>query len=100
MRKKLRLSRMLRRLPLLLAAGTTALALHACGRAEAEPQPDPAQVQAYLDQVEAEERLVASGAKQGQVKAKTIRNLVESAAIRAPSDPAINRLEKAVAGNL
>jgi hypothetical protein len=97
MTKKLRFSRMLRRLPLAIAAGATALALHACGRAEAEPQADPAQVQAYLDQVEAEERLISGDSKPKRPQAKAIRNLVEGAAVRAPSEAAINRIESAVA---
>ncbi len=100
MRKKLRLSRTLRRLPLVAAAATTALALHACGRAEAEPQADPVQVQAFLDQVEAEQRLIAGEARARSPADKTIRNLVEGATVRAPSEAAINRLETAVVGKL
>ena len=87
-------------MPLLLVAGTTGLALHACGRAEAEPQADPAQVQAYLAQIEAEERLITGEAKRKQAHERTIRNFVEGAATRAPSDAAINRLETVVAANL
>ena len=88
---------MLRRLPLVVAAGTTAIALHACGRAEAEPQADPVQVQAYLDQVEAEERLISGEGQPKRAKVKAIRNLVEGAAVRAPSEAAINRIESSVA---
>jgi hypothetical protein len=97
MRSKVRLSRLLRKLPLLMAAGTTALALHACGRAEAEPQADPVQVQAYLDQVDREERLISGEKKSERPQGKAIRNLVEGAAVRAPSEAAINRIESAVA---
>ena len=86
MTKKRRLSRTLRRLPLAIVAGTTAIALHACGRAEAEPQADPVQVQAYLDRVEAEQLLISGEARATKPADKTIRNLVESAAVRAPSD--------------
>ncbi len=100
MRKKRPLSRTLRRLPLVAAAATTVFALHACGRAEAEPQADPVAVQAYLDQVEAEQRLVAGEARATNPADKTIRNLVESATVRAPSEASINRLETAVAGRL
>ncbi|HEX8215685.1 MAG TPA: hypothetical protein VF582_09490 [Allosphingosinicella sp.] len=96
MKKKLRLSRTLRQVPLVIAAGATAFALHACGRAEAEPQADPVQVQAYLDQVEAEERLISGEDKLKRAQGKAIRNLVEGAAVRAPSEAAINRLESAV----
>ncbi len=100
MRKQLRLSRTLRRLPLVAAAATTAFALHACGRAEAEPQADPVQVQAYLDKVEAEQQLLAGEARATNPKDRTIRNLVEGAATRAPSEAAINRLETVVVGKL
>jgi hypothetical protein len=100
MRKKLRLSRVLRRLPLVIAAGTTALALHACGRAEAEPQADPVQVQAYLDQIEAEERLISGEARAKKPAEKTIINMVQGAAVRAPSEASINGIESAVAGRL
>jgi hypothetical protein len=98
--KKLCFSRALRRLPLMIAAGGAALTLHACTRAEAEPQADPAQVQAYLAQMEAEERLITGEAKPKQTQQRAIHNLVEGAAVRAPSEAAINRLEKVVATKL
>lgn len=98
--KKRRLSRTMRKLPLPILAGATALALHACGRAEAEPKADPAQVKAYLEQVEAEERLITGEAKPKQASERTIRNLVEGAAVRAPSEAAINRLETVVVAKL
>lgn len=100
MRKKLRISRTLRGLPLVAAAATAAFALHAGGRAEAEPQADPVAVQAYLDQIDAEQRLISGEAQATNPADKTIRNLVEGAAVRAPSDASINRLETAVAGRL
>ena len=99
MRKKLRLSRSLRHLPLVIAAGAGALVLHACGKAEAEPKADPAEVQAYLKQLEAEERLIVGDPKPKK-PSKTIVNLVQGAAVRAPSEASLNRIETAVAANL
>lgn len=72
------------------------MTLHACSRAEAEPQADPAQVEAYLSQIEAEEALISGEAKPKRAQERTIRNLVEGAVTRAPSDAAINRLETVV----
>ena len=100
MRKKPRLYKAMRKLPLILAAGAGAITLHACSRAEAEPTPDPAQVQAYLSQIEAEEALISGEAKPKQAQERTIRNLVEGAVVRAPSDAAINRLETVVVRKL
>lgn len=99
MRKRAHLSRTLRQLPLVVVAGASALALHACGRAEAEPQADPAQVQAYLDQLQAEERLITGEAKPNK-QGRTIVNMVQGAAVRAPSEASINRIETAVAARL
>jgi hypothetical protein len=96
--KKLHLSRVMRRLPLIIVAGGTALSLHACTRAEAEPQADPAHVRAYLEQLEAEDRLITGEARPKQARDRTIRNLVEGATVRAPSEASINRLETAVIG--
>lgn len=90
----------MRKWPVALVAGTTALTLHACGTAEAEPRADPAKVQAYLEQVEAEERLIAGEAERKEAHERTIRNMVEGAAVRAPSEAAINRLETVVIGTL
>ena len=84
----------------MIVAGTTALTLHACTRAEAEPQADPVQVQAYLEQLEAEERLISGEAKPKQAQDRTVRNLFESATVRAPSEAAINKLETVVAAKL
>jgi len=91
---------MLRQLPLMLAVGATGVGLSACGRAEAEPQADPVKVQAYLDRVEAEQRLAAGEARPKKAAEKTIINMVQGAAVRAPSEAAINRLETAVVGRL
>lgn len=99
MRKKPRLSSLLRRLPLALAAGGAALALHACGRAEAEPRADPAQVQAYLDRLDEESQL-AAGEAAPKKPSRTIVNLVQGAAVRAPSEASLNRIETAVAARL
>ena len=91
---------MLRQLPLAVAAGAAAIALHACGRAEAEPQADPVQVQAYLDRVQAEQELASGEARAQKPAEKTIINMVQGAAVRAPSEASINRLETAVAARL
>ena len=81
-----------------MAAGAGAFALHACGRAEAEPRPDPQAVVTYLAQIEAREAEEARAARDHRKAsaAKGIRRFVEGAAVRAPSDAVINRIENSV----
>ncbi|MBA3676727.1 MAG: hypothetical protein H0W74_04910 [Sphingosinicella sp.] len=89
----------IRKLPLVVAMSGAALALYSCGEAEAEPKADPAQVQLYLEQIDADERLISGEAKRKEGHEKRIRQLVEGAATRAPSDASINKIETVVAGN-
>lgn len=100
MKRKRHLVRNLTRLPVILAAAGSAVMLHACGRAEAEPKPDPAEVQLFL--AELEQREAAAGAEAGRKagEAKRIRNIVEGAAKRAPSESMVNRLETMVSKRL
>lgn len=100
MMKKRRLSKAIRRLPLAGAIAGLGFLLHSCTEAEAEPQPDPKAVQRFLAQMEADEQLISGEARKKKGYEKRIRSLVESAAVRAPSDASLNRLETAVAGAL
>jgi hypothetical protein len=97
MRKRL-FRKAIRKLPLAGVVAGAALMLYSCGQAEADPQADPAEVQRYLDQIEADQRLISGEAKPKAGHEKRIKNLVEGAVTRAPSDAALNRLEAAVAG--
>lgn len=94
------LRKAIRKLPLAAAAAGATLILHGCGEAEADPKADPAEVQRYLAQIEADERLIAGEAKRKEGHEKRLRQMVEGAATRAPSDASINRIETVVAGNL
>lgn len=92
------LTKFLYKIPLVAAAfGCTAL-LYGGNTAEAEPRPDPVQVQRFLASLEAEQPLETRKPKGGEVK--RIQQLVETGAVRAPSVPVINKLETVVARRL
>jgi hypothetical protein len=98
--RKLRIRRRLRRAAGLIAATGAAFLLHSCGRAEAEPMPNPDEVRQFLLQLEAQEAAgVAEQARSKSSRRHLIR-AVENAAVRAPSDAMVNRLERAVFANL
>lgn len=77
-----------------------AVLLHSCGDAEPEPQADPAEVQRFLAQIEAEHQSAEGEADRKKGYEKRLRNLVEGAAIRSPSEASINKIETVVAGSL
>ena len=77
----------------------SALMLHTRGGAEAAPQPDPAEVQRFLIQLE-EEQAVQQTAAANSNRGKRLHNLVESAATRAPSAAMISQLEDVVSEKL
>lgn len=90
---------MIRAVPLFAAACSAVFALDAFGRAEAEPQPDPREVQAYLAKIDSDAAAAERARDHRKASAeKRIRNFVEGAATRAPSDALLNRIETAVAG--
>jgi uncharacterized protein (DUF849 family) len=97
MTRKAFLRKTLRKLPLAMAAAGAAFALHSCGKAEAEPKADPAVVQQYLEQIEADERMIAGEAKRKEGHEKRIKQLVEGAATRTPSDASLNKIETVLA---
>jgi hypothetical protein len=97
MNKNRRLPKAIRRLPLAGAAAAAVFLLHSCGRAEAGPQPDPAEVQRFLARMDAEQ-FAAGEAQRKKGHEKRIKNLVEGAMTRAPSDSVINKLETVVVG--
>lgn len=100
MRRKVFLRKAIKRVWLAGTAVGAAFALHACTDVEAQPRPDPAEVQRFLDQLEATGGFASGEAQRKDGSARSIRRLVEGAAVRAPSTPTINRLETVVASRL
>lgn len=100
MKKNPLLFKAVRRLPAFGALAAGAILVHGCTRAEAEPQPDPAEVQRFLAEVEAEHQRLKGEADAKKGHEKRLRNLLEGAATRAPSDASINKIERVVVGNL
>jgi len=98
MRIKRHIRKAIRKLPLAGAVAGLALMLHSCGEAEAEPQPDPAEVQRFLAEIEADEQLISGEAKRKPGHEKRILNIVQGATVRTPSDASINRLGSTLAG--
>lgn len=85
---------------MLLGAGVM---LHSCGEAEAEPQADPTEVQRFLSNLESAHLDSPVAEDDDQTRdggERSIRNFVEGAATRAPSNSTINRLETVVVGRL
>lgn len=96
MKKKRRLYKAIRKAPFMLALGAAGFAFHSAQRVEAEPQPDPQEVVAYLDQLEQTNAAARAKDHRDAAAKKRIRNIVESAAVRAPSDAMLNRIENTV----
>lgn len=100
MKRKSRLVRSLIRLPVLAAVAGSAILLHGGSRAEAEPKPDPAAVQNFLAELDRREAAAGAEADRKAGESRRIRNIVEGAAKRAPSEPMVNRIEKMVSARL
>lgn len=99
--KRLRFSRYAKtRLKLAGALVGAGLMLHSCGEAEAEPKADPREVQLFLSQMENGERASVAEEEAQDGDGKRLRNIVQDAATRAPSDAMVNRIETVVAGRL
>lgn len=100
MKRKGRLARSLTRIPILLGVAGSAILLHGGSRAEAEPQPNPAVVQNFLAELERREAAAGGEADRKAGETRRIRNIVEGAAKRAPSEPMVNRIEKMMSARL
>ncbi|HEY0625156.1 MAG TPA: hypothetical protein VGD10_00325 [Allosphingosinicella sp.] len=97
MKKKLPVRKALSQLALIGAAAGAAIMVQGNTRAEAEPQPHPEEVQQFLVELEAREAALGE-AKREKGHEKRLMRVVEDAAIRTPSEAAINRIESALAG--
>lgn len=102
--KRLRFSRYAKkRLKIAGALIGAGLMLHSCGDTRAEPRADPEEVRSFLTQMEASHRASSIDGEEGEARdgsGKRLRNFVEGAATRAPSDATVNRIETVVAGRL
>lgn len=74
--------------------------MQSCGDSRPEPRPDPAEVQRFLTQLDARYQTLDGEAERKAGHEKRIRNLIEGAATRAPSEAAINKIETAVVSGL
>jgi hypothetical protein len=101
MSKRRRLPKALRRLPIVTAIAGSAALFYTVNTAEAEVPPDPAAVQRFLQTLEAREAApIAKDDARKTGSGKRLRQMVESAAVRAPSTPVINKLETVVSRRL
>ena len=79
---------------------TGALLIQSCGDSPPEPRPDPAEVQKFLTELDERYQQLDGEAERKAGHEKRLRNLVEGAATRSPSEASINKIETAVVSGL
>lgn len=98
--KKRRLSKAIRQLPLAGLVLAATLLVQSCGNSAPETEPDPKEVQRFLTQLDERYQQLQGEAERKAGHEKRLRNLIEGAATRAPSEAAINKIETAVVSGL